>query len=53
MGRKERKRLGAIGTKFYRENQMTATAMADNFIKSMNTAFDNWKPREKYKMVSV
>ena len=53
VGRKERKRLGAIGTKFYRENQMTATAMADNFIKSMNTAFDNWKPREKYKMVSV
>ena len=53
MGRKERKRLGSIGTKFFRENQMTAVAMADNFISSMNTAFDNWKPREKYNMVSV
>ena len=53
VGREERKRLGSIGTKFFRENQMTATAMADNFIKSMNTAFDNWKPRERYNMVSI
>ena len=53
MGRKERKRLGSIGTKFFRENQMTAVAMADNFISSMNTAFENWKPKKKYDMVSI
>ena len=53
MGREERKRLGSIGTKFFRENQMTAVAMADNFISSMNTAFENWKPKKKYDMVSI
>jgi len=53
MGRKERKRLGNIGTKFFRENQMTANAMANNFIKSMNGAFDKWKPRKKYDMVCI
>ena len=53
MGRKERKRLGALGTKFCRENQMTATAMGENFIKSMNTAFENWKPRIRYTMEKV
>jgi len=53
MGRKERKRLGALGTKFCRENQMTATAMGENFIKSMNGAFENWKPRIRYTMEKV
>ena len=53
VGRKERKRLGALGTKFCRENQMTATVMGENFIKSMNTAFDNWKPRIRYTMEKV
>ena len=53
MGREERKRLGAIGAKFCRENQMTATVMGENFIKSMNGAFDNWKPRIRYTMEKV
>jgi glycosyltransferase involved in cell wall biosynthesis len=53
MGRDERKRLGTLGSKFCRENQMTATAMAENFTTSMNVAFDNWKPKKKYDMVSV
>ena len=53
MGRKERKRLGALGKKFCRENQMTATAMGENFIKSMNGAFKNWKPRIRYTMEKV
>ena len=53
MGREERKRLGALGTKFCRENQMTATAMGENFIKSMNSAFENWKPRIRYTMEKV
>ena len=53
MGRKERKRLGSLGAKFCRENQMTATVMGENFIKSMDGGFDNWKPRKKYSMVKV
>ena len=53
MGRKKRKKLGALGAKFCRENQMTATKMGQNFINSMNGAFENWKPRKPYKMVKV
>ena len=53
MGRKERKRLGTLGTKFCRENQMTAIEMGQNFINSMNGAFENWKPRKPYEMVKV
>ena len=53
MGRKERKRLGALGTKFCKENQMTAPKMGQNFIDSMNGAFENWKPQKRYTMVSV
>ena len=53
MGREERKRLGALGTKFCRENQLPATVMGENFIKSMNGAFDNWKPRIRYTMEKV
>ena len=53
MGRKERKRLGSLGAKFCRENQMTAIVMGENFIKSMDGGFENWKPRKKYSMVKV
>ena len=53
MDREERKRLGALGAKYCRDNQMTATAMGENFISSMNGAFENWKPKKKYDMVSV
>jgi len=53
MGREERKRVGALGSKFCRENQMTATAMGQNFIDSMNGAFDKWKPRKRYTVEKV
>ena len=53
LGREQRKRLGSIGTDFCRENQMTAKAMGQNFIDSMNGAFKNWKPRSKYHMEAV
>ena len=53
IGRKERKRLGSLGAKFCRENQMTAIVMGENFIKSMDGGFENWKPRKKYSMVKV
>ena len=53
MGRKKRKKLGALGAKFCKENHMTAGAMGQNFINSMNGAFENWKPRKPYKMIKV
>ena len=53
MGRKERKKLGALGTEFCKENQMTAPEMGQNFIDSMNGAFENWKPQKRYTMVRV
>ena len=53
MGREERKRLGALGTEFCKENQMTSEVMGRNFIDSMNTAFEKWKPRHRYTMERV
>ena len=53
LGREQRKRLGSIGTDFCKENQMTAKAMGQNFIDSMNGAFKNWKPKSKYHMEAV
>ena len=53
LGREERKRLGSLGTEFCKENQMTSEEMGKNFIKSMNGAFDNWKPKGRYTMETV
>jgi len=53
MSRKERKRLGSLGTEFCKENLMTSKAMGQEFISSMDGAFDNWKPQPKYHMEEV
>jgi glycosyltransferase involved in cell wall biosynthesis len=53
LGREERKRLGSLGTEFCKENQMTSKVMGQNFIDSMNGAFENWKPQPKYHMEEV
>tara|TARA_R110000824_G_scaffold240681_3_gene429321 strand:+ start:2372 stop:3730 length:1359 start_codon:yes stop_codon:yes gene_type:complete len=53
MDREERKRLGSLGTEFCKENQMTSEAMGQNFINSMNGAFENWKPQPRYRMEAV
>ena len=53
MGREQRKRLGSMGIDFCKENMMTSKAMGENFIKSMNGAFDNWTPKKKYVMEAV
>ena len=53
MGREKRKKLGALGTKFCEENHMTAEAMGQNFINSMNVAFENWKPSKRYTMEKI
>ena len=53
LGREERKRLGSLGTEFCKENQMTSKVMGQNFIDSMNGAFESWKPQPKYRMEAV
>jgi len=53
MGREERKRLGSLGTEFCEENLMTSKAMGQEFISSMNGAFENWKPKGRYTMETV
>jgi glycosyltransferase involved in cell wall biosynthesis len=32
---------------------MSANEMGNRFIKDMNTAFENWKPRERYELVTL
>ena len=39
--------------KFCEENQMTSKAMGQNFIDSMEGAFENWKPRQRYFMEKI
>ena len=53
LGREERKRLGSLGSEFCKENLMTSKAMGQEFISSMDGAFDNWKPQPKYHMEEV
>ena len=53
MDREERKRLGSLGTEYLENNLMTSKAMGQEFINSMNTAFDEWKPRPRYFMEAV
>ena len=53
MSRDERKRFGSLGTEFCKENLMTSKAMGQEFISSMDGAFDNWKPKPKYTMEAV
>ena len=49
-GPKERERKGEIGRQWVLSDnaKMTTEHMSQGFIDSMDTAFDNWKPREKY-----
>jgi len=49
-GPEERERCGELGRQFVKDKNigMDANNMADRFIESMDTAFENWKPKEKY-----
>ena len=53
-GPEERKRCGELGRQFVLNNgMMTGKDMSESFIESMDGAFENWKPREKYTMEAV
>ena len=52
VGPEERERCGELGRQWVQgdDAQMTTKHLADTFIKSIDTTFEKWKPREKYTM---
>jgi len=54
-GPEERERKGELGRQFVLSDdaKMTTKHMSENFIESMDTAFENWKPRKKYTLEVV
>ena len=54
-GSEERERCGEKGIEFVKDKNigMDAKYMGDKFIESMDTAFKNWKPKEKYTLEVV
>tara|TARA_Y100000310_G_scaffold277079_1_gene294641 strand:- start:23 stop:742 length:720 start_codon:yes stop_codon:yes gene_type:complete len=55
VGSEERKRCGALGREFVTDSQigMHVDEMGKRFIQSMDNAFENWKPRERYILEAV
>ncbi len=54
MGREERKKMGLKGRKhFLGEGKLSREAMCDALIEGMETAFENWKPKEKFKVIEL
>ena len=49
-GPEERERCGKLGYEFVKDKTigMDSIEMGNRFVESMNTAFEKWKPREKY-----
>ena len=49
-GPEERERKGEVGRKWVLgdDAKMTAEHLSQGFVDSMDTAFENWKPREQY-----
>tara|TARA_B100002019_G_scaffold244937_2_gene222125 strand:+ start:1237 stop:2616 length:1380 start_codon:yes stop_codon:yes gene_type:complete len=49
-GKEKRKEYGMKGHDFVMSDQsmMSGTAMSENFIKQMDTAFDKWKSRKRF-----
>ena len=54
-GPEKRQKLGMEGHKFVMSDEamMSATAMCQNFIDHMDTAFEKWKPRKRYSLFKV
>ena len=55
MSKDERKECGFKGHEFVcsDESMMSARHMCQLFIDHMNTAFENWTPRERYEVYKV
>ena len=50
MDKDKRDECGRLGHEFVMSDDamMSATAMSDNFISHMDTAFEKWAPRKRY-----
>ena len=54
IGREERKAAGLKGRKFFLgEGKLSKEAMCDALVDGMETAFDNWKPKQKFKLIEL
>ena len=55
LGNEERERCGELGREWMHleEVGMTAKLMCQRFMKSMDTAFETWKPRKRYSLYKV
>jgi glycosyltransferase involved in cell wall biosynthesis len=54
IGREERKEAGLKGRNhFLGEGKLSKEAMCDALVDGMETAFENWKPRQKYKLIEL
>jgi glycosyltransferase involved in cell wall biosynthesis len=47
----ERIRRGKLGRAFAIDQQMTAEAMGENFIKGITTTLENWTPRKRFSLL--
>ena len=54
-GPEERERKGEVGRKWVLGDvaRMTSEHLSDGMVKSMDAAFENWKPRERYTLEVV
>ena len=52
-GAEERKRCGSIGRDWAIENGFTKKAMCDDTAHAIQTCFDTWKPKAKYKIINT
>ena len=52
-GTAELKRKGLVGREWAIANRFNSLGMCSDFIDSINTCLDNWKPRERFTMVDA
>ena len=54
-GPDKRQKYGMKGHEFVKSDEamMSATAMCQNFMDHMDTAFEKWKPRKRYSLFKV
>jgi len=53
LGREELKLRGLEGRNWAISNNFNSTGMSNAFIESVNNCFDNWKPRERFKLMDT
>ena len=53
LGSEERKRRGLVGREWAITNGFRASDMCNDFKQSINTCFDNWKPRKRFTLIDT